>query len=912
MSVVERDDELSQLQELGERTRVGRGQVVLITGPTASGRSTLLQTAAERLALEGMTVLCAVCAEPERTLDGDVLSQLVHSARLAPEIEGRLTAQLAAVVAAARSGTPGSRTDAALVQGIYAFCLLLQEAAAEQPLVIAVDDIRHADAVSIACLQQLMRRLRAQPVLLMITDDAEPAPEMLGFRAELDRQPQLCRIAVGPLSRDGVAAVLARRGHDTERADWFHAVTGGNPLLLNALTNTPTPDLSAYGQALVGCLHRVDPAVRRAAHAVALLDDDVALVPVSGLLGSEATVMARALRRLEAAGLLRRGRFRHAAARTAVLADIPDGQRAEWHHRAAELLYEVGACATTVARHVLDGGQPAPRWALPVLSEAAEHALAQGSTDHATTCLELALHSQPDARAAALLRVRLCQAEWEVNPSLAARRLPALQADLAAGRLDRHDGMDLIRQLLWHGRGAEAAGALAELRAATGDEEDLHHLEVWLAHTHPELSRRRPALATPIVGLPSRRADPWLPAAAGLAETAVRGQAAESATHARHVLRDLHIGRHTGWADEALINAVHVLAQADRLDSAAEWVDRLLDDAPVSQPPVWRSVLTVARADIALGQGDLTRAAEHARTALTVLAPKAWGVAVGLPLSILVSACARLGRTDEATAHLAQSFPDAMLTSRYGVRYLYARGEHHLAARHHHAALADFLACGELVRSWGLDASGVVPWRTGAAEAWLRLGNAEQARRLISGQLSRPGHHSARSRGPALRLLAATDPLTRRPQLLLESLELLESCGDRYEQARTLADLATAYHALHDDRRARMVFRRALHMAKVCEAVPLYRESQSVAGELGEGLADGETDRLTLLTGSERRVAALAAIGYTNREIANKLYITASTVEQHLTRVYRKLDVKDRRELPIEVAHRGANSTHAR
>ncbi len=45
----------------------------------------------------------------------------------------------------------------------------------------------------------------------------------------------------------------------------------------------------------------------------------------------------------------------------------------------------------------------------------------------------------------------------------------------------------------------------------------------------------------------------------------------------------------------------------------------------------------------------------------------------------------------------------------------------------------------------------------------------------------------------------------------------------------------------------------------------------------------------------------LAAYGYTNGQIANKLYITVSTVEQHLTRVYRKLGVAGRAELPIEV-----------
>ncbi len=51
------------------------------------------------------------------------------------------------------------------------------------------------------------------------------------------------------------------------------------------------------------------------------------------------------------------------------------------------------------------------------------------------------------------------------------------------------------------------------------------------------------------------------------------------------------------------------------------------------------------------------------------------------------------------------------------------------------------------------------------------------------------------------------------------------------------------------------------------------------------------------LSDAERRVAELAAHGLSNREIARKLYITVSTVEQHLTRVYRKLGVRRRVDL---------------
>ena len=54
---------------------------------------------------------------------------------------------------------------------------------------------------------------------------------------------------------------------------------------------------------------------------------------------------------------------------------------------------------------------------------------------------------------------------------------------------------------------------------------------------------------------------------------------------------------------------------------------------------------------------------------------------------------------------------------------------------------------------------------------------------------------------------------------------------------------------------------------------------------------------LEALTASERRVAELAAQGMTNREIAQALFVTARTVEGHLTRTFQKLDLRSREDL---------------
>ena len=51
------------------------------------------------------------------------------------------------------------------------------------------------------------------------------------------------------------------------------------------------------------------------------------------------------------------------------------------------------------------------------------------------------------------------------------------------------------------------------------------------------------------------------------------------------------------------------------------------------------------------------------------------------------------------------------------------------------------------------------------------------------------------------------------------------------------------------------------------------------------------------LTASERRVAQLAGEGRSNRDIAQELFVSPKTIENHLGRVYVKLGITSRRQL---------------
>jgi DNA-binding CsgD family transcriptional regulator len=65
----------------------------------------------------------------------------------------------------------------------------------------------------------------------------------------------------------------------------------------------------------------------------------------------------------------------------------------------------------------------------------------------------------------------------------------------------------------------------------------------------------------------------------------------------------------------------------------------------------------------------------------------------------------------------------------------------------------------------------------------------------------------------------------------------------------------------------------------------------------GEHARKRTVDTLDQLTAQEAQVSRLAAQGHTNREIAAQLFISPSTVEYHLRKAFRKLEVKTRTQL---------------
>ncbi|MCP3803245.1 AAA family ATPase [Allokutzneria sp. A3M-2-11 16] len=917
MPLVERRDELARLTGLLDDCLRGEGAVALATGAVACGKTELLSCFAGVAADSGALVLKAAGSAAERNLPLGVVGQLLHHPGLGTERTQEVARLLEAGCAAELACSAAiSGQHARILQSL---CSLVLRAAQETPVVVLVDDVHHSDELSLQWLLFLVRRLRTAAVLVVLTEWAGPDLTLPSFKAELLGQPHCHRLRLGPLSQDGVTELLTSRlGSPVPApiAAAYYAASGGNPSVVLALAEDhraagrgPAVHLTgsvfgdAFREAVLGCVHRCGPAVLRGAAGLAVLDGAGGESSLSALTGLDATVARKIVDVLEAGGLLDGTRFRRPEVRTAVLDTLSGEERAALHRTAARLLLDEGAPSTAVAGHLLAVGESCQPWGVALLQEAADQAIADDRPELAVDYLRLAQRSPSDEQTSAAIVTKLAHVEWRRNPAAVIRQLPQLVAAVRGGHLPDQDVIAPLSYLLWHGHLDQAADALRQI-GETAPDQAMQAFGLWVAASYPPLLS---ALPIPPCG-PVEHAgdpatiDPRLRATATMIGVLREGGSPAAVTDAEHVLQSCRLGHSTL---EAVRTALQSLVYADRPDKALPWCEALLAEAELRRAPTWQAMLAAIRADIALRQGNLPDARSYARSALALMTEHSWGVAIGMPLAVLLQATTAMGDYAEAERVLAIPVPEQLFRTRWGLSYRHARGLYYLETDRLQAALTDLLRCGELMVEWDMDLPALVPWRSDAARVHLRLGRDQQARKLTEEQLERPGARRGRTHGITLRVLAAAGELRHRPQLLRRSMEQLLDCGDQLELAHTLADLGEALHAIGDSDRARMTVRRAWYVAKECHADSLRARlaltwSDSDIDETVADVAEGDED-LTALSDAERRVAGLAAMGHTNREIARKLYITVSTVEQHLTRAYRKLDVRRRTDLPVRL-----------
>src|SRR4051794_2476999 len=941
--LLERDDEVERLHAALDAAGLRMGGALVVEGVAGMGKSRLLEEARVRASELGLRVLSARGTELERGFPFGVVRQLFERPLLEADAAERDrwlagAATLAADVvtpargAPSRAAPPGSPDGAPAYAWQHGLYWLVSNLSADSPVALVVDDLQWCDAPSASALAFIARRLEGQPIAIIVaTRPLDPAVTPEAATLVADPATQLVRPS--PLSPAAVGLLVAARlaGEPEERfVRACFEVTDGNPFLVGELLGEAAArglDSTAADAAEVRAmvpsgvantvllrLARLAPGGAPLARALSVLGDGAQVGDAAHLAGLAGEDLERAMAELVLAGVVEPGgtvRFAHPILRTAIYGDLSPAERERLHRAAALILRERGAAAGQVAVHVMHTEPAADARAVALLREAAREALALGDATRAAALLGRAMDEPPDEadRPEGLLELGLAHA-----------RAGAQEAIVPLSEIVEHSedasataaaAIELSGLLFFAGRPAEGAAILrrAQERLPAGQSPREQVEVALLGLSSTSASARGQVEAAIIAGLQ----DPGGPARNALQATTLAtlamnevlyvGSASTTIDLAERALAaglPLEPQRGENWANLALA----ALGVADALDAAAAGADEILVHARTRGAALTVVTMSALRALIALRRGELTEAQADAQTAIE-LAPDLLGARF-LVLAVSAAVLAGLER-DES--------PDSLrrLIDRTGVRYdteftsssqlRYASGVLRAAAGNHEAAIEELRGCGRAHPVFGGENPAMLPWRSAAALSLAELGRHGEARSLAADEVRRArSFGAARAVGVALRAEALVAPRAERSERLGSALAVLAPSPARLEHARVLLDIGATFRAAGQRTAAREPLLEALELTARCGARALERRARAELAAIGVRPRSTDRSGADSLTPSERRVVELAAEGGTNREIAQMLFVTEKTVETHLGRSFRKLEVSSRRQLPEVLA----------
>ncbi|MBV8575905.1 MAG: hypothetical protein JOZ58_12830 [Acetobacteraceae bacterium] len=300
--------------------------------------------------------------------------------------------------------------------------------------------------------------------------------------------------------------------------------------------------------------------------------------------------------------------------------------------------------------------------------------------------------------------------------------------------------------------------------------------------------------------------------------------------------------------------------------------------------------------------GALPEADAASRTALHVV--QEGDFAPGLPFAatVLADIAVASGELCEAQA-LLDLLPRDRLPAGVGTALIPAgRGRLRLAQARASEALQEFENCIALWRSdvWEMEMRdvGYLHARSGAAQALLALGELHRARELAEAELADIRRFDGRrALGLALRAAGLARGGKVGLEMLEESVAVLNRSPAVLERAHSLIELGSAQRREGQRQEACRVLAQGLDVAARCGARPLIARAREELRIAGARPRRDWTSGVEALTASELRVVQLAREGLSNRQIAQKLYLSIKTVEGHLARAYGKLDITTRGDL---------------
>ena len=909
--------ERAALERLLAAARGGQSRVLVVSGEPGVGKTALLECAIA--SASGFRVMRAVGVESEMELAFAALQQLC--APMLDRLDG-LPAPQRDALGVAFGLRAGDTPDRFLVG--LAVLSLLAGAAAEQPLICVVDDAHWLDRASAQALVFVARRLLAESVAVLIAT-RDQSDELQGL-------PQLTLEGL----RDGDARALLGSAVgvplDERVRERIVAETRGNPLALLELPRGLTPAELAGGFGLLdtlGLSGRIEDSFRRRLEGLPAETRRLLLVAAAEPVGDPVLVW-RAGERLglgvqaaaETDGLLTIGArvtFRHPLVRSAVYRAASQEERQAVHRALADVT-DPEVDPDRRAWHLAQATSGLDEDVASELERSAGRARRRGGVAAAAAFLERASELTPGPSHRARRALAAAESKHQAGAPDAALRLIAIAESGPLNDLQRAH-VELLR------------GQIAFAASRGGDTAALLlHAAKRLEPLDPSVARETyaEALAAAMYAGRLAEADGVLEVAEA-ARTAKRARVGPQPPRASDLLLDGLAVLHTegdpagapmlkqalqAFRDEDLSNdeALRWLwlacVSAIHLWDEESW--RLLSDRYVqlARDAGALTVLPLAlnyRAGCYVHAGDFPSAEAVGEEAREV------SVAIGNPdvsISGLFLAGWR-GREVEAVRLIDASDRDAASRGegrRIGAgRYASAvlqnglgRYEQALAAAEEALAYPRELATSR----WALPEQ---------IESAVRSGKPEPAARALA-QLSETTH--AAGNDWALGIEA-------RSRALLSDGEIAEGLYreaiDRLRCTRIRSELARA-HLLYGEwlrrERRRLDAREQLRTAHELFTefgMEAFAERARVELEAtGERARKRTVETRDDLTPQEAQISRLAAEGATNQEIAAQLFISASTVDYHLRKAFRKLGVKSRRQLKQHVLQPGAAEATAR
>ena len=912
-TVIGRGQELGAIETFLAELESGP-QALVLSGEAGIGKTVLWEEGVRRAARLFGPVLVHRSAEAEASLSFTGLSDLL--APVFDEVAPTLAPQRRrALEVALLLAEPGAEAPDPRAIGV-ALLDVLRTLAGERPVVVAFDDLQWLDSSSAGVLQIALRRLRDERVSILATVRRTPEVDTsLELEAAFPEE-RLTRLALGPLSlgalhdllRERIGLALTRpelvRVHEASAGNPFFALELGRELLRTGVRPAPGQALrvpESLHELLDGRLARLPTETGDIVlFAAALARPTIELVTAAhgnrdGVLEALDVAAREGVVELEGSSV----RFAHP-----LLASISYENAAPWKRRAVH-----GALAGAVsdveerARHMALSVVGPDALAASYLDEAAEHATARGAPAAAAELWELAagltpmdpdLVRQRRMRAADLHRLA---GDFERAAALLEQVLPEVPSGLARSDvlfalvLTRIADPPELREL--------CGQALAE---AAGDDIRSSRILAYRSWVQLMLGDVRDGLADgrTALELAEHAGDPVLLATAIAQVGRAEAWAAEITPGLleRGVEIEDRLGLALEYDQSPRVTLGRHLVRVGEIDRARTVLEEAAATAAARGDELTRGFVLGRLAMTEWHAGRLQRALDHSHAAIELADQTAPRHTRGWTRGIRALVEADLGLVDQSRASASEAMafiaagPDNMVT----IPALGVLGHLELVLGNLEEAgryLRD-LPERSLARGW---ADPTTPIWEDAIEALTALGELEQARAYLE-QFERRSERiesiwalgvAARCRG----LLAAREgDLATAVGALELSLARLEGSAFPLELGRTLLCLGAARRQAREKKAAREMLEQAFAIFEELEARLWAERARAELARISGRRASSDG-----LTETERRVAELAAHGRTNKEIAAELYMGVSTVEAHLSRVYRKLGIRSRASL---------------